>query len=72
MTLNCTAEALPPPNYTWFILRGNDSVELNETGPILAFDSLEISDRGVYSCQAENQLGIANSSSAVLNIEGEA
>ena len=72
VTLNCTAEALPPPTYTWLILRGNESMPLeNETDSTLNFDSLRISERGVYSCQAQNELGTATRDNIVLKVEGE-
>ncbi len=77
VTLTCTARGLPPPEYTWFRLGGNESIPLeNETNSTLTFDRLVISDRGVYSCQARNVLGNDPGNNdpgnnAILQIEGE-
>ena len=72
VTLNCTAKAQPPPEYTWFIRKGTKDIALeNETSPELTFRNLVPSKRGAYFCNVSNELGAIMSPLALLSIEGK-
>ena len=66
VTLRCTAEGYPQPEYHWY----KDSNRLATTSNILVIDELRPRDRGFYCCQAENSAGTAKSDIALINIEG--
>ena len=71
VVLTCTADAQPPPQYTWFILRGDERMVLeNETESTLVIENLAVEDRGVYSCNASNVLDNDTSAEVVVNIAG--
>ena len=74
VSFNCTAEGLPPPTYTWFVLRENATVYEplpDEAEPLLTFEGVVPVNRGVYSCSAANELNIDNSSELILSIDGK-
>ena len=77
VSFNCTAEGLPPPTYTWFVLRENANETLvdeplpNEIESLLTFEGVRPVDRGVYSCSATNRLNTSYSSELILSIEGK-
>ncbi len=70
--LTCNATAQPPPSYSWFKREGNASVLIQrEETEVLIFDNLNSSNRGVYLCEAKNEVGVATSNDAILSIDGE-
>lgn len=51
VVLTCGAEGIPEPNITWF----KDSIRLEgERSRTLVISEMEITDRGLYRCKAEN------------------
>ncbi len=70
--LTCNATAQPPPSYSWFRREGNNSVLIErEETEVLIFNNLNPSNRGVYLCEAKNEVGVATSNDAILSIDGE-
>ena len=49
MTLDCDAEANPPPNYSWLLPNGTETV-----GPSLTLTNIELGDNGTYTCLVYN------------------
>ena len=66
VTLRCTAEGYPQPEYRWY----KDGNEVDTTSNSLVIDELRPRDRGFYYCQAVNSAGTAKSDVALINIEG--
>ena len=72
VVLTCTADAQPPPQFTWFILRGDEKkILVNETKSTLVVESLTVDDRGIYSCKVKNALDNDRSDQVVVNIKGK-
>ena len=63
--MRCNATGIPQPDLQWykegFLLPG-------ETGSVLVFEEVSLSDRGFYHCTATNNEGIDTSDSAVLSV----
>uniref|UniRef100_A0A672ZY23 Ig-like domain-containing protein n=1 Tax=Sphaeramia orbicularis TaxID=375764 RepID=A0A672ZY23_9TELE len=59
VTLTCSSDANPAPNYTISRRNVNLSLESVHQGPDLVFRSIQSSDSGEYYCVAENELGRA-------------
>ncbi|XP_033985969.1 B-cell receptor CD22-like [Trematomus bernacchii] len=57
VTLNCSSDANPAANYTWYKEDGNQKRPPLTTEPQLFFSSIQSSDSGQYFCTAENELG---------------
>ncbi|KAJ8404984.1 hypothetical protein AAFF_G00329050 [Aldrovandia affinis] len=71
VTLTCSSDANPPvQNYTWYKVNGR---KLNpvESGHNLTFNVTEPSDSGQYYCEAQNEHGMGNSETVLLEIEIE-
>jgi len=67
-TLNCSAEAFPPPVYEWFRLDGSE-FGVNVTGinsSTLVFDPVQFGDEGGYYCEADSNGTVVNSETAIL------
>lgn len=73
--LICKVGGVPKPNITWFKNREEIPMEVTEE---LRIDEVDLKDRGIFNCTAENEVEVApgvrelrnaSSSSAVLNIE---
>ncbi|XP_058865066.1 B-cell receptor CD22-like [Acipenser ruthenus] len=70
VTLTCTSNANPPvSSYTWFRRDGNGDEE-KARQQHLNFSSITSSDSGDYYCEANNTLGVQNSSSVHLSVTG--
>uniref|UniRef100_A0A3Q3F884 Ig-like domain-containing protein n=1 Tax=Labrus bergylta TaxID=56723 RepID=A0A3Q3F884_9LABR len=54
VTLTCSSDANPAPEYTWF--KENNNQPLSREAQ-LVFSSIKSSDSGEYLCKAENDLG---------------
>uniref|UniRef100_A0A3Q3FDH7 B-cell receptor CD22 n=1 Tax=Labrus bergylta TaxID=56723 RepID=A0A3Q3FDH7_9LABR len=54
VTLTCSCDANPAPEYTWF--KKNNNQPLSREAQ-LVFSSIKSSDSGEFSCKAENDLG---------------
>uniref|UniRef100_A0A3Q3FBN6 Ig-like domain-containing protein n=1 Tax=Labrus bergylta TaxID=56723 RepID=A0A3Q3FBN6_9LABR len=54
VTLTCSSDANPAPEYTWF--KKNNNQPLSREAQ-LVFNSIKSSDSGEFSCKAENDLG---------------
>ncbi|XP_075215283.1 cell adhesion molecule Dscam2-like [Lycorma delicatula] len=63
--LECSAQAFPPPHYTWFketdgsleILQNGGSVLIQPVDSVLRFPRVRYEDKGRYVCTASNMLG---------------
>ncbi|XP_029989714.1 basement membrane-specific heparan sulfate proteoglycan core protein-like [Sphaeramia orbicularis] len=69
VTLTCSSDANPAPNYTISRRNVNLSLESVHQGPDLVFRSIQSSDSGEYYCVAENELGRATSSHIVIDVK---
>ncbi|XP_055363947.1 B-cell receptor CD22-like [Betta splendens] len=66
VTLNCSSDANPAANYTWY---RDSHPEFTHEGPQLVFSSIQSSDSGRFYCEAENQLGRRRSEFVSINVE---
>lgn len=67
LNLTCIAAGYPQPNVTWY----KDDSEIEDEGSsFLVIREVQLSDRGVYFCNASNILGSAMSSLAYINLNG--
>ncbi|XP_073331621.1 B-cell receptor CD22-like [Pagrus major] len=57
VTLNCSSDANPAANYTWYKKNGDPDLQPLSKEPQLVFSSIQSSDSGEYYCTAENELG---------------
>ena len=61
INLICRFEGLPEPHLTWY----KDEKQLGNPGPILTLRNVSKVDAGLYTCQAKNPHGVANSSASL-------
>lgn len=67
VNLTCVVSGSPQPTIQWF----KDNFPLQgEIYPSYFIQSVELSDRGVYHCEAMNSVGSVTSNTAVINIIG--
>ncbi|KAM4533573.1 vascular endothelial growth factor receptor 1 isoform 2-T2 [Odontesthes bonariensis] len=69
VTLSCPSQGVPPPTITWYkdehaLLQGSGIVISAEDGT-LHIDRITVEDRGLYTCQATNERGSAESSAYI-------
>ncbi|KAI1894804.1 hypothetical protein AGOR_G00119520 [Albula goreensis] len=68
VTLTCSSNANPPvQNYTWYKVNGTEMNTVG-TGQNLTF-SVTPSDSGQYYCEAQNEHGMENSTTELLDVE---
>ncbi|KAJ1171646.1 hypothetical protein NDU88_003506 [Pleurodeles waltl] len=65
LTLNCAAKSNPPPSMTWTKESEKRQLSLRE-GNSFVLDSAKMSDSGVYTCEAQNEVGKRSSSTEVI------
>ncbi|XP_034291064.1 V-set and immunoglobulin domain-containing protein 4 isoform X1 [Pantherophis guttatus] len=58
MSLTCSASGSPPITYRWYKEGPEGEAEELRRGPLLAFESLQLSDSARYFCTAENRLNV--------------
>ena len=63
VTLNCQADGVPPPSYSWEF---NNQVITGEVGRNLLRNNLQKSNIGNYSCVATNEIGVTKNYTKVL------
>ena len=61
LVLRCSAEANPPPQYSW----KKNGAQL-QSNPRIIFSSLEYSDSGTYECMVKNSLGSVSKKFVVI------
>ncbi|XP_067434475.1 vascular endothelial growth factor receptor 1 isoform X1 [Thunnus thynnus] len=77
VTLSCPSEGIPPPTITWYkneraLSQGSGIVISPEEGT-LHIDRITVEDQGLYTCQATNDRGSAESSAYIwVNSASEA
>uniref|UniRef100_A0AAQ6A1M3 receptor protein-tyrosine kinase n=1 Tax=Amphiprion ocellaris TaxID=80972 RepID=A0AAQ6A1M3_AMPOC len=69
VTLSCPSEGVPPPTITWYkdecsLTQGSGIVISAEDGT-LHIDRITVEDQGLYTCQATNERGSAESSAHI-------
>ncbi|KAG9330767.1 hypothetical protein JZ751_022164 [Albula glossodonta] len=70
VTLTCSSNANPPvQSYTWYKVNGTEMNTVG-TGQNLTFSVTKPSDSGQYYCEAQNEHGMENSTTALLDISG--
>ena len=61
LTLLCRVRGYPAPKITWFKdekqLNANDRISTNPEGELI-IKGLGVGDKGVYTCEASNDLGV--------------
>ncbi|XP_061661081.1 vascular endothelial growth factor receptor 1 isoform X2 [Syngnathoides biaculeatus] len=69
VTLRCPTEGVPPPTVTWYknrhALSEGSGVALSPKEGSLHIDRITVEDQGLYTCQATNQRGSAESSAYI-------
>ena len=65
--LSCVASGQPDPTVDWY----KNGVSLNFRGNDFLIKEVTLNDRGNYSCRAKNNVGVAESNNAIVNIEGK-
>ena len=68
LILACIAEGKPPPKISWI---RNGRMIPDVTGNYYHVENVSISDAGVYSCCAYNQLGNVTSPGVYVNVQCE-
>ncbi|XP_069007813.1 vascular endothelial growth factor receptor 1 isoform X3 [Embiotoca jacksoni] len=77
VTLSCPSKGIPPPTITWYkdehaLLQGSGIVISAEDGT-LHIDRITVEDQGLYTCQATNERGSAESAAYIwVNSASEA
>ena len=66
VNLTCFVTGAPQPAITWYF--GGTAI-MGATSPVYIIDSIEPSQRGMYSCRAQNSEGM-DSASALVTING--
>ena len=67
IVLRCAVNGNPQPTIAWY----KDGRRISGEGsPLLVIEEVELSDRGVYYCNAANMLGTSSSDPAIINING--
>nr|XP_046234656.1 B-cell receptor CD22-like [Scatophagus argus] len=66
VTLNCSSDANPAANYTWY--KDNQTL-IKEPQEMYHFISISSEDTGSYHCKSENQYGQINSSSLFIDVQ---
>ncbi|XP_062282323.1 basement membrane-specific heparan sulfate proteoglycan core protein-like [Scomber scombrus] len=69
VTLNCSSDANPAANYTWYKKNVNLDLQPLSKEPQLVFSSIQSSDSGDYYCAAENQLGKRTSEYIFIDVK---
>uniref|UniRef100_A0A4W6DRA7 receptor protein-tyrosine kinase n=1 Tax=Lates calcarifer TaxID=8187 RepID=A0A4W6DRA7_LATCA len=69
VTLSCPSQGIPPPTITWYkdehaLSQGSGIVISPEDGT-LHIDRITVEDQGLYTCQATNERGSAESSAYI-------
>ncbi|XP_074539119.1 B-cell receptor CD22-like [Halichoeres trimaculatus] len=67
VTLTCSSDANPTPEYTWFKAKAINGFQLLAKEAQLVFSSIQSFDSGEYYCEAENRMG--KSQSKVISIK---
>lgn len=67
VSLVCMASGNPQPTIQWF---KDGQMIMEENSQTLTISSIDLPDRGLYSCTATNTQGSATSERAVVNIRG--
>ncbi len=62
---SCIVTGVPQPSITW---RMDGNILPDERSPYLIINSVQIENRGLYSCQASNSEGSITSNNASLTI----
>ncbi|KAG7263518.1 hypothetical protein CRUP_000608 [Coryphaenoides rupestris] len=57
VTLNCSSDANPAAQYTWFKVNTDHSLRNMSQGQQIIFNRILSSDSGQYICEAQNELG---------------
>uniref|UniRef100_A0A3Q3FEQ1 Ig-like domain-containing protein n=1 Tax=Labrus bergylta TaxID=56723 RepID=A0A3Q3FEQ1_9LABR len=71
VTLNCSSDANPAANYTWYKENGPLNLNPSNAGAQLVLSSVNSSASGEYYCEAENTLGRRTSKHISINVKCE-
>ncbi|XP_065810961.1 fasciclin-2-like [Labrus bergylta] len=67
VTVTCSSDANPAPEYTWYKVNGRELSKESE----LVFSSVQSSDSGRYYCKAKNDLGARTSGYVKVEVKCE-
>ncbi|KAK2859469.1 hypothetical protein Q5P01_004089 [Channa striata] len=69
VTLSCPSEGVPPPVITWYkderALSHGSGIVISPEDGMLHIDRITVEDQGLYTCQATNERGSAESSAYI-------
>ncbi|XP_040921731.1 vascular endothelial growth factor receptor 1 isoform X2 [Toxotes jaculatrix] len=69
VTLSCPSQGVPPPTITWYkdehVLSQGSGIVISPEDGTLHIDRITVEDQGLYTCQATNERGSAESSAYV-------
>ncbi|XP_078500685.1 vascular cell adhesion protein 1 isoform X1 [Lissotriton helveticus] len=65
LTLNCVAKSNPPPRMTWTKELEKGRVPIGE-GDTITFNRANMSDSGVYICEANNEVGSHSTTTEII------
>nr|XP_020455714.1 vascular endothelial growth factor receptor 1 isoform X2 [Monopterus albus] len=77
VALSCPSEGVPPPTITWYKdehpLSQGSGIVISPEGATLQIERITVEDQGLYTCQATNERGSAESSGHIwVNSASEA
>uniref|UniRef100_A0A8D3AUV2 receptor protein-tyrosine kinase n=1 Tax=Scophthalmus maximus TaxID=52904 RepID=A0A8D3AUV2_SCOMX len=69
VTLSCPSQGIPPPTIAWYkdehALAQGSGIVISPEGGTLHIDRITVEDQGLYTCQATNERGSAESSAYI-------
>lgn len=63
--IHCEATGVPSPTIKWTRIGEAFAPHIQQVGPVLKLQNVQVRDRGVYICVASNSAGVAQDSSIV-------
>lgn len=68
-SIACDATGIPTPRVKWTKLHESFDSNVQQLGNVLRITNAQMSNRGVYVCLAENDDGVSDQSSTIIEID---